>query len=187
MMEAIVAMMIVAIAGSVLLLGVEATLESSVEQEEVVVADGIARQLLDEIQGQNWVDPELRGSPYQTSLSASADESRGPGRLYFDDTDDYNDYVSTPPVDIRGEMITSADTSGDILPDAFRPSSSKLINWRCEVEVAYVKETDHATKQPDNSPTNYRVIICRVFHQDFDNTWRQVVQRDRIISYLPAQ
>ena len=186
MMEAVVAMMIVALAGSVLMLGVEATLESTVEQEEVVVADGIARQLLDEIQGQTWVDPALRGSPYQTSLSASADELNGPGRLYYDDTDDYNNYVATPPVDLRGKMLTSADTSGDTLPDAFRPNSSKLTNWRCEIEVAHVQEADHATQLPDNSPTNYRVIICRVFHQDLDNTWRQVVQRDRIISYLPA-
>lgn len=186
LMEAVVAMTIVAIAGSVLLLGVEATLESVVEQEEVIVADGIARQMLDEIQGQNWVDPALRGSPYQNSLSASADELAAPGRSKFDDTDDYNNYVATPPVNIAGAMLSSTDSSGDVLPDAFRPSSSKLTNWRCEVEVAYVSETDHATQLADNNPTNYRVIICRVYRQNLDDTWREVVQRERIISYIPA-
>lgn len=186
MMEAVVAMMIVAIAGSVLMLGVEATLDSVIEQEEVLMADGIARQMLDEIQGQNWVDPSLLGSPYQTSLSASPDELKGPGRFRFDDTDDYNNYVSTPPVDIRGNLLTSADNNGDTLPDGFRPSGKKLADWRCEVEVAYVSETDHATQLPDNNPTNYRVIVCRMYHQNLDGTWRQIVQRERIITYIPA-
>ncbi len=185
-MEAVVAMMVVAIAGSVLLLGVEATLKSVVEQEEVIMADGIARQMLDEIQGQNWVDPALRGSPYQTSLSASSVELKGPGRTKFDDTDDYNNYVSTPPVDVLGKMLSSADSNGDTLPDGFRPSSNKLTNWRCEVEVAYVSESDHATQLADNDPTNYRAIICRVYRQNLDGTWRQVVERERILSYIPA-
>lgn len=185
-MEAVVAMMVVAIAGSVLMLGVEATLDSAVEQEEALMADGIARQMLDEIQGQNWVDPALRGSPYQTSLSASYDELSSWGRSRFDDTDDYNNYVSSPPVDILGKMLTSADDRGITLPDSFRPSSNKLTDWRCEVEVAYVSETDHATQLADNDPTNYRVIICRVYRQNSDDTWRLVTQRDRIISYIPA-
>lgn len=186
LVEAIVAMTIVAIASSVLLLGVEATLQSVEYQEEVTIADGIARQLLDEIQGQNWVDPLIRSNPYQTSLSASGDELVGPGRSKFDDTDDYNGYTSTPPVHIDGETLSTSDSSGDTLPEAFRPSSSFLSRWRCTIEVSYVSEADHSVKVPATSPTNYRVLICRVFRRNADNTWREVVERERIISYIPA-
>ncbi|MHC2066826.1 hypothetical protein ACYFX5_05105 [Bremerella sp. T1] len=185
-MEAVVAMSIVAFASSVLLLGVEATLESVEEQQEVTIADGIARQLLDEIQGQNWVDPALRGFPYQTSLTPSVDELIGPGRSRFDDTDDYNNYIVSPPVRIDGKMMTSCDTSGDTLPDAFRPRGSFLSGWRVTVEVAYVSESDHSQQVADYSPTSYRALICRVFRQNLDNSWREVLERKRIISYIPA-
>lgn len=186
LMEAVVAMSIVAFASSVLLLGVEATLESVEEQEEITIADGLARQLLDEIQGQSWVDPALRAYPYQTSLSASSDELLGPGRSKFDDTDDYNNYSSTPPVHIDGKALAATDSTGDTLPESFRPRSDFLSNWRLTVEVAYLSESDHSVQMADNQPTNYRVLICRVYRQNRDNTWREVVSRERVISYIPA-
>ena len=186
LVEAVVAMSIVAIASSVLLLGVEATISSVEEQEEITIADGMARQMLDEIQGQSWVDPALRSQPYQTSLSASADERVGPGRSKYDDTDDYNEYSASPPQRIDGKTLATCDSSGDTLPASFRPRSSLLQKWRVTVEVAYLSETDHSLQVPDNQPTNYRTLICRVFRQNLDGTWRQVVQRERVISYIPA-
>lgn len=185
-MEAVVAMSIVAFASSVLLLGVEATLESVEEQEEITIADGLARQMLDEIQGQSWVDPVLRDHPYQTSLSASPDEKLGPGRSQFDDTDDYNNYQSTPPVHIGGDALGATDSTGDTLPEAFRPRSDFLSNWRLTVEVAYLSESDHSVQMADYQPTNYRALICRVYRRNRDNTWREVVSRERVISYIPA-
>jgi len=186
LMEAVVAMSIVAFASSVLLLGVEATLESVEEQEEITIADGLARQMLDEIQGQNWVDPSVRSTPYQVTLSASPDELLGPGRSQFDDTDDYNNYTATPPVHIDGEDLAATDATGDTLPEAFRPRSDFLSNWRLTVEVAYLSETDHSTQVADHNPTNYRALICRVYRRNRDNTWREIVERTRVISYIPA-
>ncbi|PQO25982.1 hypothetical protein C5Y96_21260 [Blastopirellula marina] len=186
LMEAVVAMSIVAFASSVLLLGVEATMESVHEQEEITIADGLARQMLDEIQGQSWVDPALRSHPYQTSLSASPDELLGPGRSKFDDTDDYNNYKATPPVHVNGKALAATDSSGDTLPEAFRPRSNFLSSWRITVEVAYLNENNHSVQVADYQPTNYRVLICRVYRQNRDNTRREVVSRERVISYIPA-
>ncbi|MBA2114968.1 type IV pilus modification PilV family protein [Bremerella alba] len=186
LMEAVVAMSIVAFASSVLLLGVEATLESVEEQEETTIADGIARQMLDEIQGHNWVDSVVRDHPYQTTLAPSPDELLGPGRSQFDDTDDYNDYSATPPVHIGGEALSATDSTGDTLPEAFRPRSGFLDNWRISVEVAYLSENDHSVQVADHAPTNYRVLICRVYRRNRDNSWREVVERERVISYIPA-
>lgn len=186
LMEAVVAMSIVAFASSVLLLGVEATMQSVEEQEEITIADGMARQILDEIQGQNWVDPALRSQPYQTSLSASPDELIGPGRSLFDDTDDYNNYQATPPVHLNGKALAATDSTGDTLPEAFRPRSSFLSDWRLTVEVAYLNENNHAVQVADYQPTSYRVLICRVYRQNRDNTWREIVTRQRVISYIPA-
>lgn len=186
LMEAVVAMSIVAFASSVLLLGVEATLESVEEQQEITIADGIARQMLDEIQGQSWVDPALRDHPYQTSLSASPDELLGPGRSQFDDTDDYNDYTATPPVHIDGKALAATDSTGDTLPEAFRPRSDFLTNWRLTVEVAYLNESNHSVQVADYTPTSYRVLICHVYRRNRDNAWREVVVRERVISYIPA-
>jgi len=186
LMEAVVAMSIVAFASSVLLLGVEATIESVQEQEEITIADGLARQMLDEIQGQSWVDPALRDHPYQTSLSASPDELQGPGRSLYDDTDDYNDYSASPPVRIDGKALTATDSSGDTLPAAFQPRSDFLDNWRLTVEVAYLSESNHSVQVADNNPTSYRALICRVYRRNRDNAWREVVERKRVISYIPA-
>lgn len=186
LVEAVVAMSIVAISSSVLLLGVEATLDSVEQQEEITIADGMARQILDEIQGQSWVDPSLRSNPYQTSLSASPAELAGPGRSLYDDTDDYNNYTASPPVHINGKTLCASDTSGDTLPDAFRPRTDLLNYWKRTVEVAYLSETDHSVQMQDYQPTNYRVLICRIYRKNLDGTWREVVERQRVISYIPA-
>lgn len=186
LMEAVVAMAIVGFASSVLLLGVEATLESVEEQEELTIADGLARQLLDEIQGQRWVDLSVTDDPLTTTLAPSSDELSGPGRSTFDDTDDYNNYSSSPPVNPLGLMLSSVDSSGKTLPDSLRIHGSYLTNWRRSVRVAYVNQSNHSVELPDNNPTNYRALICQIHRRNADNTWRLVLERRRIISYVPA-
>jgi len=184
LMEAIIAMTVVALTGSVLLLGVEATLTSAEDQEEATIGDGLARQMLDEIQGQHWVDPDVRDNPYQISLSASSEELAAVGRTEFDDNDDYNEYTSSPPVDRNGRTMTRYSATGQELPASFQLRTGYMNNWRVTTEVKYVDEDDHS--QVSEDPTNYRAVKCRVFRKMPDNTWQLVVQRQRIISYVPT-
>lgn len=185
LMEAVVAMSIVAFASSVLLLGIESTIESVDEQEEVTIADGLARQMLDEIQGQCWVDP-LQSDPYPTELAPASDELVGPGRSRLDDNDDYHQYTANPPVDVGGHPLMTADPSGKTLPNSFQLPSSYLNRWRRTVRVAYVSESNHSQEVSSSTPTNYRAITCEIYRQNADNTWRLILQKQRILSYVPA-
>lgn len=179
-------MAIVAFASSVLLLGVEATLGSVEEQEELTIADGLARQLLDEIQGQCWVDPAAADQPYPTTLAPANDELAGPGRSRFDDTDDYNNYTASPPIYPQGMTLTTADSSGKTLPQSFQCRGSYLATWRRSARVVYVSETNNSIEVPNNNPTNYRALVCQIHRLNADNTWRLVLERRRIVSYVPA-
>ena len=78
--EAMIGMTIMALAGTVLLLGVETSLRTAIESEDEAVAAGMAEQLLDEILGHHYTSP-LIGDPYQTPLGPSGAEAAGDGAL----------------------------------------------------------------------------------------------------------
>jgi len=185
LVEAVIATSIITIASSVLLLGVESTFSSVDQSEEQTIADGLARQMLDEIQGNSWVDPEQRADPYPIDLLASASELAAVGRTLFDDNDDYNDYIANPPLKRSGDIIaTFTAANGTEMPLAFKVRDGFVIEWKVETRISYVTEDDISVET--ETPSNYRVAVCTVYHRDPDGTWQTVTQRKRILCYVPA-
>jgi len=184
LVEAVIATSIVTLSSSVLLLGVESTFTTVDQSEEEMIADGLARQMLDEVQGKAWVDPDYRSDPYPTALTASAAELAATGRTLFDDSDDYNDYTMSPPIKLSGDVITTFTAGGTAMPTSFMVRSGFASEWKISTRVTYVSEAD--TSVETETPTNYRAIICDVAHQDADGSWRTVCQRKRIMCYVPT-
>src|SRR5688500_4378313 len=118
LIEALISLSITSLAGAVLLLSVQSSLDTTVEAVERTIADGIAQQTLDEVLTKRYVGQG--DSPLLATLGAAAHELLGGGTSLFDDTDDYAGYVAQPLKGLYGELLGSGDDSGN----------SRLANFR---------------------------------------------------------
>src|SRR5690606_21222688 len=100
LIEAVASMAIVTIAGSALLLGIASTLDTMDAIVEQAQADGLARQLMEEIAARRYAEPGA--GPHQPTLGPESGEVVGASRLYFDDIDDYHGLDVSPPRDRWG-------------------------------------------------------------------------------------
>src|SRR5215211_450520 len=94
LIEALIALSITSIAGSVLLLSVQSSLDTTIEAVEQTIADGVAQQTMDEILTKRYVGQGE--SPLATTLGAATSELLGVGTSLFDDADDYHNYINQP-------------------------------------------------------------------------------------------
>ncbi|MGY8768715.1 MAG: hypothetical protein ACKVH8_09865 [Pirellulales bacterium] len=132
--------------------------------------------------GQQWVDPDDPDNPYPTSLTASSTELAGTGRSLFDDTGDYSGYSANPPVYPDGTTLGHDDD----LEQRFKIRSTYMNRWKEEIKVYYVDPDDLSLQVPDSSPTAFRAVEILIYHKDGDGTWRHILTRKRIFSYIPS-
>jgi hypothetical protein len=180
--EAIVALSITALAGSVLLLAVESTVQSTTDSVQRTIADGLAQQLLDEALTKCFVLPGA--DPLASNIGPSALELAGTGRERYDDSDDYHQFVTGPAEGIYGEQMGTGDDAGGLRHAAFRVPGSYFQHWRQRVEVHFVDPTDHRLKL-SGSTSYFRAIEVHIEIQDGDDTWRNLATRKRIVAYVP--
>jgi hypothetical protein len=180
--EAIVALSITALAGAVLLLAVESTVQTTTDSVQRTIADGLAQQLLDEALTRCFVLPG--GDPLANSLGPNAFELTGSGRERYNDADDYHNFTATPPEAIYGLPIGTGDDIGGLRHASFRLPAGYFDNWRQRVIVYFVDPTDH--RLPLASGTSYfRAIEVHIEFQDADGAWRNLATRKRIVAYVP--
>ena len=103
LVEALIALSIMALAGAVLLLSVESSLSTTTDAVDRTIADGIAQQVLDQILTRRFADETGGGLP--SALGAAADELLGVGSELFDDVDDFAGYTMQPPEDDLAGLI----------------------------------------------------------------------------------
>jgi type II secretory pathway pseudopilin PulG len=180
--EAIVALSITAMAGAVLLLAVESTVQSTTDSVQRTVADGLAQQLLDEALTKRFVSPG--NDPLSNSLGANAFELAGAGRERYNDSDDLHQFSATPAEGLYGEQIGTGDDAGGFRHASFRVPGSYFQNWRQRVEVYFVDPSDHRIKLT-GSTSYFRAIEVHIEIQDGDGTWRTLATRKRIVAYVP--
>jgi hypothetical protein len=180
--EALVALSITALAGAVLLLSVESSLDNTTAAVEQTIADGLAQQLLDEVMTKRYHDPTT--TPLSTDLGANSFERSGNGRERYNDTDDYHGYVAAPLVGIWGKKFGTGDDVGGNRPEAFRLRSGYLDHWRARVLVYYVDPTDPSIKLTSN-PDYYRAVEVHIEYLEPDGTVRSLASRKRVIAYVP--
>jgi len=179
------AMSIVAIAGSAILIGLANSLDTTHDSLERTVASGIARQLMDEICGKRYAGAGI--GPYQAvnTFGPNSWENSGAGRSRYDDVDDYHNYSSKPPKDPWGIALGQDDRDGSQRHPNFHISSLQLANWREQVHVWYVNESDFAVKLPSYQTSNFRAVEVRVFIDEADGSTREVAFLRKVIGYVP--
>ena len=180
--EAIVALSITAMAGAVLLLAVESTVQSTTDSVQRTIADGLAQQLLDEALTKRFVMPG--SDPLASDMGPSTFELAGSGRERYNDSDDYQQFTALPAAGIYGEQVGTGDEAGGLRHASFRVPAGYFQNWRQRVEVYFVDPNDHRVRLTA-STSYFRAIEVHVEIQDGDGTFRNLATRKRIVAYVP--
>jgi len=183
LVEAMVAISIAAMAGAVLLLAIETTVQNTTDSVEQTIAVGMARQLIDEVLGARYV--AVGASPYELPLGASDWEAGGAGRERFNDTDDYNAFSAQPPTGRWGVPLGSDDGAGNLRHPNFRTPTGRFDDWRQTIEVYYVDENDFTQRLTGGDTSNLRAVEVTISRQQQDGSYRELARLRRVLSYVP--
>jgi type II secretory pathway pseudopilin PulG len=181
LVEAMVSITVLALAGSVLLLAVDTSLQTTTEAIDRSIADGLAQQLLDEITLGHFMEP---GTSSTGTLGPSGWESGGSGRERFNDTDDYHDFQAEPIEGVWGEPLGTGNDEGGTRHTAFQPPANFFANWRQRVEVYFVDPADPSLRLTSGS-SEYRAIEVHIEQIDDDGSVRPLATRKKIVTYVP--
>lgn len=166
LVEALVAITLMGLAGSALLLGIQSALITSEAVVEQMVAVGLAEQLLDEMAAVGFSDDP-------TPLGA------GGSREAFDDLGDYDGLADQPPRDRWGIPLGQDDGVGGVRDSVMQASSGFMARWRREVSVQYVASADLTTALGGGQTSAYRLVEVRVYC-DHQSGSRQVLALRRV-------
>jgi type II secretory pathway pseudopilin PulG len=183
LVEALLAISVAALAGSVLLLGISSSLQMTDEALQQVVADGLAQQLMDEVVGGRY--HAVGVGPYQIVFSRSAYELAGSARERYDDVDDYHGLRSQPPTDPWGIELGKDDGQGGVRHPNFQGPAGFFDHWRQEVDVYYVNQSDLTTKLAPGQVSDYRAVVVRIVYVDPDRGDRVLAELRRVVAYVP--
>lgn len=183
LIEAMVALSITAMAGAVLLLATEGVLETTNDAVAQTIAQGMAAQLIDEVIGARYHEPG--DSPYSTSLTANSYERGGTGRERYNDADDYNGYISTPPKDLYGRELGKGAEDGRLRNVNFRAPGQDFTKWTQRIEVYYVSATNPTLRRPASQPTDYRAVEVTIERKEPNGSVRPLAKLRRVFCYVP--
>ena len=180
--EAMAAVMITAMAGIAILLGVSAALQSTTNAMEQTIALGMAQQLMDELAGKRYAENPT--NPYDTPLGPTSSEAAGPGRSQYNNIADYNGLAEMPPLDPWGvELGTDDGQGGQRNPNM--QAVGYLANWQRSVEVYYVDPTNLSNRLSGGQTSNYRGVEVHISIQDNNGALRPVLTLRRVFAYVP--
>jgi len=182
LVEAIISMAVMAVAGVTVLVGISSALQSTDKAVQQQIADGMARQLIDEIAGNLYSAP---GGEYQVGLGPSSVESAGVGRSLFNDIDDFHNFRAQRPEGFRGQSLGAEDVFGGSRHTSFQAPSATLANWRQEIDVYYVSDSDQSVALSDSQTSNSRAVEVRIYFVDPNDGKRLLTQVRRVFSYFP--
>jgi type II secretory pathway pseudopilin PulG len=183
LVEALVSMSITATAGAALLLGIASALQTTEAVIDQTLALGLAEQLMDEMALLPYCEPGA--GAFQTALGPEAGESTTINRLLYDDLDDYHGLVEQPPRDRWGVPLGADDGRGGQRHPGFQPSSGSLANYRREVQIHYVSETDPTIRLASGQTSGYRSVHVRVWLAAGEQT-TLLVDMNRVFAYVPT-
>ena len=183
LVEALVAISIMAIAGSALLWGVAGAMQTTDDNLQEALAIGMAQQLMDEIIGNRY--HAVGGNAYEYPMGASSWEKSGLGRERYNDIDDFNGQRFTPPIEVYGTAVGTGDGTGDLRHPNFQVGQDYFRNWRQEIDVFYVDPDDFSNNLSAGSRSDYRAIEVRIVRDDPDSDPRILAKLRQVVSYVP--
>jgi len=182
LIEALIALTITSMAGAILLLGVQSSLDTTIEAVERTIAEGVAQQTMDEILTKRYTAPG--GNPLGTTLGPVVSELLGSGgTALFGEVEAYAGYVAQPIKGTWGETLGTGDDNGNLRLENFRVRSDYFQNWRVRVEVYYVSPTDNSQKS--TTATNFRAIEVNVELVRANGAIFPLASRKRVVTYVP--
>jgi prepilin-type N-terminal cleavage/methylation domain-containing protein len=184
LIEAMVAITIVAIAGSALLLGVESSLNLAQGSLEQTIAAGMAQQLMDEIVGGRYM--AVGASAYQVPFCPSPSELATGTREFFDDIDDYDGWVSRPPEDMFGIELGADNGQGGRRHACFQAPAAYFDLWEQQVGVKYVNATNLSQSLSSGQTSDYRAVEVRIVYNDPQRGPRELAKLRRVVAYVPS-
>ncbi len=189
LIEALVSISIMALAGSVLLLAAQTSLDATDDAAKQAIAQGICEQALDEIMSKRYMEA---GAAYdQNTLNADSGESI---RQLWDDTDDFNGYSVLPIQDTYGQTLGNGDDAGGTRHANFRVVNGFFAKWRLRMDVYYVSASDLSVRLDNpavaaggtlTTTSGYRCAEATVEYQDTDGTYRPLAKGRRVFAYVP--
>jgi prepilin-type N-terminal cleavage/methylation domain-containing protein len=182
LVEAMIALSLIAMAGAVVLLSVETALDAADRAYEQNVAAGLADQLLDEVLGAPYHAAD--SNPYRHPLGPSTWESQGAGRERYNETGDYHGFTATPPKDRYGANLGKGnDASGARHPNFAAPGNA-FGAWRQSVEVYYLAAGDPSVRLSGSATSNYRAVEV-VISRSVAEGDVELARRRRVFTYVP--
>ncbi len=157
LVEALVAISMTALAGSVLLLGVTSSLQNTDEALRQTIALGLAQQLMDAVVGAGSIE----------------------------EIDRYHGFSSRPPADRWGVELGTEDGHGGKRHSNFRVASGLLSHYGREVHVYHVGPGDLTLRQSRGTTSDYRLVeVCVTYHAP-NNAATELVRMQRVVAYVP--
>jgi type II secretory pathway pseudopilin PulG len=183
LVEALVAISIMALAGSVLFLAATSSLETLDDAVRRVIAEGMADQLLNEVVTKRYM--ESGESPTAWPLGPAPNEASGNGRELFDDTDDFHQFSAQPAEGVWGEELGTGDDLGGQRHPNFVIPDNTFDQFRQRVRVYYVDPANLALPLADGQVSDYRAVEVAIDHVRPDGSLREIAVRRRVYAYLP--
>ena len=185
LVEVLVALTIIVMAGSALLLATYAAMDTATDSLDQTIAHGLARQFLDEALGLPYA--EAGSNPMSSQLGPETGEDPAAGRnVSFDDSDDFANYKSQPPVDPWGRPLGTGGDQGALRHPHFQLNPDHFQNWKLESNVVYVDEADPSTALPTGSVSGMRAIEVWVYKLQAQGDPRLLANMRRVYSHVPA-
>jgi prepilin-type N-terminal cleavage/methylation domain-containing protein len=181
LVEAMVSITVLALAGAVLLLAVDSSLQTTTEAVDRTIADGLAQQLLDEITLQRFKEPGMSATG---PLGPSGWEAGGSGRERYNDTDDYHTFEAQPAEGLWGEPLGTGNDAGGQRHAAFQLPANYFANWRQRIEVYFVDPADPSLRLTSGT-SEYRGIEVHIEYVGEDGVVRPLATRKKVIAYVP--
>jgi type II secretory pathway pseudopilin PulG len=183
LIEAMVSMTITALAGAVLLLGVQTSMQTTTDSLEEAQAMGMAQQLLDEILSRRYMATGT--TPYASSLGPSNWEYGSAGRERYNDIDDYNGYTAQAAEDQWGIEMGQGDGNGGYRHPDFRVYANAFADWRQSVSVYYVDEDDPSVRLSRGRTSNLRAVEVTIHRVTTEGDLLPLAHLKRIVAYVP--
>jgi type II secretory pathway pseudopilin PulG len=182
LVEALAAITVAAIAGSALLLGISSSIQGADDAMRRTIAYGLAQQLMDEVVGNRYMP--LGGDAHETTIGPSASKVAAGTRQTFDAIGDFNGYRCKPPKDLYGIALGADNGQGATRYGAFQAGSTFLQNWRQEVDVYYVSDTNLTARLSAGQTSDYRVVEVRIVYDDSKSAPITLATMRRVVTYL---
>lgn len=182
LIEALLTMTIVSVAGAAMLAGLTSAMESNKVSLDMTIAQGIAQQMIDDISARKYHD----GDPYQVPLAASSYETSGPGYSRYNDIDDFHGYVDQPVADPWRITLGTDNGLGGTRNANFQIRSGYFDRWRREVKVYYVSESNLVTPLTGTQTSNYRLVHVQVFYVPAQGAKRLLAEVKRVFANVPS-